>query len=135
MIKHWALSNENNYGVPGFWKLGGSIFERWLEVNTYLAVFSGGSWPPFDTVFFGVQQRDLFAVAVFEVTMFCLTCDKLGVPRPVCVQNDYSLNNRTFDEEAWNVGISFEQKVQICLDGHTVICFGVFLDWCFHQVQ
>ena len=34
----------------------------------------------------------------FEVTMFCLTCDKLGVPRPVCVQNDYSLNNRTFDE-------------------------------------
>lgn len=30
--------------------------------------------------------------------MFCLTCDKLGVPRPVCVQNDYSLNNRTFDE-------------------------------------
>lgn len=33
-----------------------------------------------------------------KVTMFCLTCDKLGVPRPVCVQNDYSLNNRTFDE-------------------------------------
>ena len=41
---------------------------------------------------------------IFEVTMFVLTCDKLGVARPVCVQNDYSLNNRTFDEEtplAW----------------------------------
>ncbi|CAK9107786.1 Protein tas [Durusdinium trenchii] len=45
LIKHWALSNENNYGV----------------------------------------------------TMFCLTCDRLNVPRPVCVQNDYSLNNRIFD--------------------------------------
>lgn len=29
--------------------------------------------------------------------MFCLTCDRLNVPRPVCVQNDYSLNNRIFD--------------------------------------
>mmetsp|Transcript_67797 Transcript_67797/g.148814 ORF Transcript_67797/g.148814 Transcript_67797/m.148814 type:complete len:404 (+) Transcript_67797:42-1253(+) len=49
LIKYWALSNENNYGV----------------------------------------------------TMFILTCDKLGVARPVCVQNDYSLNNRTFDEDCW----------------------------------
>eukprot|EP00913_Durusdinium_trenchii_P021073 g19804.t1 len=49
LIKHWALSNENNYGV----------------------------------------------------TMLCLTCDRLNVPRPVCVQNDYSLNNRIFDTDCY----------------------------------
>ena len=27
-------------------------------------------------------------------TMFCLTCDRLGVPRPVSVQNDFNFNNR-----------------------------------------
>ena len=25
----------------------------------------------------------------YGVTMFCLTCDRLGVPRPVSVQNDF----------------------------------------------
>lgn len=45
LIKHWALSNENAYGV----------------------------------------------------TMFCLTADKLGVPRPACIQNDMSLNERQFE--------------------------------------
>lgn len=45
LIKHWALSNENAYGL----------------------------------------------------TMFCVACDRLGVPRPVCVQNDMSLNNRAYE--------------------------------------
>jgi aryl-alcohol dehydrogenase-like predicted oxidoreductase len=45
LIKHWALSNENAYGL----------------------------------------------------TMFCVTCDRLGVPRPICVQNDMSLNNRAYE--------------------------------------
>ena len=45
LIRHWALSNENAYGL----------------------------------------------------TMFCLACDRLGVPRPVCVQNDMSLNNRVYE--------------------------------------
>eukprot|EP00966_Prymnesium_polylepis_P293161 6771162-Prymnesium_polylepis.1 len=45
LVKHWALSNENAYGL----------------------------------------------------TMFCLACDRLGVPRPVCVQNDMSLNNRAYE--------------------------------------
>ena len=29
--------------------------------------------------------------------MFSLACDRLGVPRPVCVQNDMSLNNRVYE--------------------------------------
>jgi len=45
LIKHWALSNEDAYGV----------------------------------------------------TMFCLAADKLGVPRPTCIQNDMSLNERQFE--------------------------------------
>ncbi|CAE7398847.1 tas [Symbiodinium natans] len=49
LIKYWALSNENNYGVA----------------------------------------------------MFCMICDKLGVARPVCVQNDYSLANRTFESDGY----------------------------------
>ena len=33
----------------------------------------------------------------FGLTMICLACDRLGVPRPVCVQNDMSLNNRVYE--------------------------------------
>jgi len=29
--------------------------------------------------------------------MFCLAADKLGVPRPVCIQNDFSVNERQFE--------------------------------------
>mmetsp|Transcript_7009 Transcript_7009/g.8004 ORF Transcript_7009/g.8004 Transcript_7009/m.8004 type:complete len:411 (-) Transcript_7009:347-1579(-) len=47
LIKHWGLSNENNYGI----------------------------------------------------TMFCMTCDKLGVPRPVSCQNDYSLVDRLYETD------------------------------------
>ena len=57
LIKHWALSNENAYGL----------------------------------------------------TMFCLACDRLDVPRPVCVQNDMSLNNRAYEgdvaEAAYQFGV------------------------------
>jgi len=35
----------------------------------------------------------------YGVTMFCLAADRLGVPRPVCIQNDLSLNERTFDND------------------------------------
>ena len=34
----------------------------------------------------------------FGLTMFCLAADKLGVPRPISLQNDFSLLNRTFEE-------------------------------------
>mmetsp|Transcript_70098 Transcript_70098/g.182700 ORF Transcript_70098/g.182700 Transcript_70098/m.182700 type:complete len:393 (+) Transcript_70098:131-1309(+) len=37
----------------------------------------------------------------YGVTMFCLTCDKHNVPRPVCVQNDYSLLNRTYESDTY----------------------------------
>lgn len=33
----------------------------------------------------------------YGVTMFCIAADKLGVPRPCCIQNDLSINDRTFE--------------------------------------
>jgi len=56
LIKHWALSNENAYGL----------------------------------------------------TMFCLACDRLGVPRPVCVQNDMSLNNRVYEGDIAEAARQFD---------------------------
>mmetsp|Transcript_22630 Transcript_22630/g.28883 ORF Transcript_22630/g.28883 Transcript_22630/m.28883 type:complete len:307 (+) Transcript_22630:152-1072(+) len=35
----------------------------------------------------------------YGITMFCLACDRLGVPRPVSNQNDFSLNNRTYESD------------------------------------
>ncbi|KAJ8598490.1 hypothetical protein CTAYLR_001352 [Chrysophaeum taylorii] len=37
----------------------------------------------------------------YGVTMFCVTADRLGVPRPVAIQNDLSLNNRVFESDVW----------------------------------
>lgn len=33
----------------------------------------------------------------YGVTMFCMTCDRLGVARPVSLQNDFSLTNRLYE--------------------------------------
>ena len=33
----------------------------------------------------------------YDVTMFCIAADKLGVPRPCYIQNDLSLNDWTFE--------------------------------------
>merc|ERR1712046_519454 len=35
----------------------------------------------------------------FGVTAFCLTCDRIGCPRPICIQNEFSLLNRSFEME------------------------------------
>jgi aryl-alcohol dehydrogenase-like predicted oxidoreductase len=33
----------------------------------------------------------------YGITMFCMTCDKLGVPRPVSCQNDFSMMDRMYE--------------------------------------
>uniref|UniRef100_A0A7R9TV05 NADP-dependent oxidoreductase domain-containing protein n=1 Tax=Prasinoderma coloniale TaxID=156133 RepID=A0A7R9TV05_9VIRI len=35
----------------------------------------------------------------YGVTIFCTTCDRLGVPRPVTLQNDFSLTNRIYEAD------------------------------------
>ena len=44
-----------------------------------------------------IRHWGLSNETAYGVTMFCLTCDRLGVPRPVSVQNDFNFNNRTYE--------------------------------------
>ena len=39
--------------------------------------------------------------------MFCMTCDRLGVPRPVSCQNDFSLLNRSYEKDTWEAAYRF----------------------------
>lgn len=45
----------------------------------------------------------------YGITMFCMTCDRLGVPRPVSCQNDFSLVDRIYEcdtaEAAYRFGV------------------------------
>merc|ERR1719353_2610619 len=43
----------------------------------------------------------------FGITMFCIAADKLGVPRPVSCQNDFSLVNRTYEGDTWEAAYRF----------------------------
>eukprot|EP00310_Coccolithus_braarudii_P016891 CAMPEP_0183359996 /NCGR_PEP_ID=MMETSP0164_2-20130417/53941_1 /TAXON_ID=221442 /ORGANISM="Coccolithus pelagicus ssp braarudi, Strain PLY182g" /LENGTH=422 /DNA_ID=CAMNT_0025534239 /DNA_START=18 /DNA_END=1286 /DNA_ORIENTATION=- len=43
----------------------------------------------------------------FGITMFCTTADRLGVPRPVSNQNDFSLLNRTYESDTWEAAYRF----------------------------
>ena len=44
-----------------------------------------------------IKNWGLSNETAYGVTMFCLTCDRLNVPRPVSVQNDFNFNNQTFE--------------------------------------
>jgi len=35
----------------------------------------------------------------YGITMFCMTCDKLGVPRPISCQNDFSMVDRMYESD------------------------------------
>ena len=43
----------------------------------------------------------------YGITMFCLAADKLGVPRPVSCQNDFSMLNRTYESDTWEAAYRF----------------------------
>lgn len=43
----------------------------------------------------------------YGITMFCMTADRLGVPRPVSCQNDFSLANRTYECDTWEAAYRF----------------------------
>eukprot|EP00316_Scyphosphaera_apsteinii_P016020 CAMPEP_0119330590 /NCGR_PEP_ID=MMETSP1333-20130426/78542_1 /TAXON_ID=418940 /ORGANISM="Scyphosphaera apsteinii, Strain RCC1455" /LENGTH=384 /DNA_ID=CAMNT_0007339995 /DNA_START=165 /DNA_END=1319 /DNA_ORIENTATION=- len=43
----------------------------------------------------------------YGITMFCVTCDRLGVPRPVSCQNDFSMLNRTYEADTWEAAYRF----------------------------
>jgi len=86
-----ALFGWGNYGSP----------ERYAKSKT-----SGGGLEVFERQVLAIKQlfdkgliKDwgLSNENAYGTTMFCLACDKLGVPRPVSIQNDFSLNNRVYE--------------------------------------
>jgi len=75
--------------------------ERYVDAKT-----SAGDMADFERQVAGIKQLyDLGLIKhwglsnenAYGVTMFCLAADKLGVPRPCCIQNDVSLNERQFE--------------------------------------
>lgn len=51
----------------------------------------------------------------YGVMMFCFTADRLGVPRPVSIQNDFSLTDRRFETELAET--CFHMKVSLMAYG------------------
>lgn len=43
----------------------------------------------------------------YGITMFCVAADKLGVPRPVSCQNDFSVLNRTYEQDTYEAAYRF----------------------------
>jgi len=43
----------------------------------------------------------------YGICMFCMSCDKLGVPRPVSCQNDFSMVDRIYESDTWEAAYRF----------------------------
>jgi len=74
---------------------GMGVFER--QVSALKTLFDKGL----------IKQWGLSNENAYGITMFCLACDKLGVPRPVSCQNDFSLLNRTYECDTWEAAYRF----------------------------
>eukprot|EP00635_Sarcinochrysidales_sp_CCMP3193_P009490 CAMPEP_0118915454 /NCGR_PEP_ID=MMETSP1166-20130328/15621_1 /TAXON_ID=1104430 /ORGANISM="Chrysoreinhardia sp, Strain CCMP3193" /LENGTH=393 /DNA_ID=CAMNT_0006855151 /DNA_START=18 /DNA_END=1199 /DNA_ORIENTATION=+ len=97
----FAAFGWGSYGSP----------ERYAEAKT-----SEGDAKTFDRQVLAVKQLfDLGLIKdwglsnenAYGVTMICTTCDRLGVPRPVSIQNDFSLNNRTYENDVLEAALEF----------------------------
>lgn len=74
---------------------GYEMFEK--QVLSIKALFDAGlikHW--------GVSNENAYGI-----TMFCVTCDKLGVPRPVSCQNDFSLCDRMYENDTAEAAYRF----------------------------
>lgn len=54
-----------------------------------------------------IKNWGLSNETAYGITMFCVTADRLGVPRPVSCQNDFSLLDRLYEGEAWEAAYRF----------------------------
>ena len=76
--------------VPGY-----EVFER--QVLAIKTLFDKGL----------IKHWGLSNENAYGITMFCVTADKLGVPRPISCQNDFSLLNRTYECDTWEAAYRF----------------------------
>lgn len=100
-IDLFYLHFPSRFGFNGFGWASYGAPERYASSRT-----SDGSVADFDRQVLAVKHLfDLGLIKnwalsnenAYGLTMFCLACDRLDVPRPVCVQNDMSLNNRVYE--------------------------------------
>mmetsp|Transcript_27567 Transcript_27567/g.85137 ORF Transcript_27567/g.85137 Transcript_27567/m.85137 type:complete len:402 (-) Transcript_27567:40-1245(-) len=90
-------------------RLGGAAFGwgSWRERDRYAAAqTSSGSPEEFEAQVLAVKELldaglikhwGLSNETAYGITLFCTTADRLGVPRPVSCQNDFSFNNRVYE--------------------------------------
>jgi len=84
------FADEIPAGEPGY-----DVFERQvLSVKRLLDLGLIKHW--------GLSNENAFGIS-----MFCITCDRLGVPRPVSCQNDFSMLNRTYESDTWEAAYRF----------------------------
>lgn len=54
-----------------------------------------------------IKNWGLSNETAYGITMFCIACERHGVPLPVTCQNDFSLNNRQFEGEVLEACLRF----------------------------
>lgn len=100
---HWP----NRY-VPGFGKVEYRPEKEYKDDIGNIGSKQNVSPEAFDAIVLGVKNLldqglikhwGLSNEMSFGIMSFCASCDRLGVPRPVSVQNDVSLLNRGFECE------------------------------------
>lgn len=84
------VADELPPGNPGY-----EMFER--QVAAVKRLFDAGL----------IKHWGLSNENAFGITMFCVAADKLGCPRPVSCQNDFSLLNRTYENDTWEAAYRF----------------------------
>ena len=95
---HWPTRNVPVFGCASYFvdrerlpkvTSGGDmdVFEK--QVIAVKALLDSGK-----IKYWGLSNENAYGL-----TMFCIACDKLGVPRPISVQNDFSLCNRTYETD------------------------------------
>jgi aryl-alcohol dehydrogenase-like predicted oxidoreductase len=107
---HWPCRDTSVFGVANFYpegkngsrpmpfvagQGGAESFER--QVKGIKRLFDEGL----------IKHWGLSNENAYGITMFCMACDKLGVPRPVSNQNDFSLLNRTYEGDTWEAAYRF----------------------------
>jgi len=109
---HWPSRDIPLFGCPSFYPDG---HNRPMPATDKIAAGDGGM-SVFERQVLSVKRLlDLGLIKywglsnenAYGITMFCIACDKLGVPRPISNQNDFSLLNRSYELDTWEACYRF----------------------------
>ena len=86
-VSLWGSGSQTNINSSQKNKTSGDRDEFIAQVKTIKALLDEGL----------IKYWALSNENAYGVTMFCMICDELGVPRPIALQNDFSVLNRTYE--------------------------------------